>query len=126
MDSSLSSPQGGGLRYPSPMHLTPWQRLLRGAYACVMYALVPVMLYHLVWRGLRDRNYFRRWSERFGWYAHAPLDGSLWVHAVSVGEVNAAAPLIDALRTRYPETPLIVTSSSLGKRAMSSGAAYCG
>ena len=94
------------------MHLTPWQRLLRGAYACVMYALVPVMLYHLVWRGLRDRNYFRRWSERFGWYADGPADGSLWVHAVSVGEVNAAAPLIDALRTRYPQTPLVVTTTT--------------
>ncbi len=77
-----------------------------------MYAMVPVMLYHLVWRGLRDRNYFRRWSERFGWYADAPLDGSLWVHAVSVGEVNAAASLIDALRVRYPQMPLVVTTTT--------------
>lgn len=77
-----------------------------------MYALVPVMLYHLVWRGLRDRNYFRRWSERFGWYVDAPLDGSLWVHAVSVGEVNAAASLIDALRVRYPLMPLVVTTTT--------------
>ncbi len=77
-----------------------------------MYALVPVMLYHLVWRGLRDRNYFRRWSERFGWYGAAPLNGSLWVHAVSVGEVNAAASLIDALRTRYPDAPLVVTTTT--------------
>jgi len=77
-----------------------------------MYALVPVMLYHLVWRGLRDRNYFRRWSERFGWYGVAPIEGSLWVHAVSVGEVNAAAPLIDALRARYPEAPFVVTTTT--------------
>ena len=94
------------------MHLSLWQRLLRGAYACVMYALVPVMLYHLVWRGLRDRNYFRRWSERFGWYADACMPGSLWVHAVSVGEVNAAATLIDELRTRYPGLPLVVTTTT--------------
>ncbi len=94
------------------MKLTFWQRLLRTAYACVMYALVPVMLYHLVWRGLRDRSYFRRWSERFGWYADAPMAGSLWVHAVSVGEVNAAAPLIDALRARWPEIPLVVTTTT--------------
>jgi 3-deoxy-D-manno-octulosonic-acid transferase len=77
-----------------------------------MYALVPVMLYHLVWRGLRDRNYFRRWSERFGWYGAAPIDGALWVHAVSVGEVNAAAPLIDALRARYPDAPLVITTTT--------------
>ncbi len=77
-----------------------------------MYALVPVMLYHLVWRGLRDRNYFGRWSERFGWYGAAPLDGSLWVHAVSVGEVNAAAPLVDALRARYTGLQLVVTTTT--------------
>jgi len=94
------------------MHLTLWQRLLRGAYACVMYAMVPVMLYHLVWRGLRDRNYFRRWSERFGWYGAAPLENTLWVHAVSVGEVNAAAPLVDALRVRHPGTRLVVTTTT--------------
>jgi 3-deoxy-D-manno-octulosonic-acid transferase len=94
------------------MKLTFWQRLLRTAYACVMYALVPVMLYHLVWRGLRDHSYFRRWSERFGWYADAPLSESLWVHAVSVGEVNAAAPLIDALRARWPDVPLVVTTTT--------------
>jgi 3-deoxy-D-manno-octulosonic-acid transferase len=94
------------------MHLSLWQRLLRGAYACAMYAMVPVMLYHLVWRGLRDRNYFRRWSERFGWYGAAPMDGCLWVHAVSVGEVNAAAPLVDALRARYPDSPVVVTTTT--------------
>ncbi len=107
-----SPTDSNGLRYPLPMHLTLWQRLLRGAYSCVMYAMVPVMLYHLVWRGLRDRNYFRRWSERFGWYGVAPLDGCLWVHAVSVGEVNAAAPLVDALCARYPDAQLLVTTTT--------------
>ena len=77
-----------------------------------MYALVPAMLYHLVWRGLRDREYFRRWSERFGWYGAAPMNASLWVHAVSVGEVIAAAPLIDALRKRHPDQPLLVTTTT--------------
>ncbi|HTA65218.1 MAG TPA: lipid IV(A) 3-deoxy-D-manno-octulosonic acid transferase [Xanthomonadaceae bacterium] len=94
------------------MPLSLLQRLLRGAYACVMYALVPAMLYHLVWRGLRDREYFRRWSERFGWYGTAPMQPSIWVHAVSVGEVIAAAPLVDALRARHPDTPLLVTTTT--------------
>ena len=94
------------------MPVSPWQRLLRGAYACVMYALVPAMLYHLVWRGLRDREYFRRWSERFGWYGAAPLAATIWVHAVSVGEVIAAAPLIDALRQRHADAPFLITTTT--------------
>ncbi|MBS0194210.1 MAG: lipid IV(A) 3-deoxy-D-manno-octulosonic acid transferase [Proteobacteria bacterium] len=94
------------------MPVTLWQRLLRGAYACVMYALVPAMLYHLVWRGLRDREYFRRWSERFGWYGVAPLPPTIWVHAVSVGEVIAVAPLVDALRARHPDAIFLVTTTT--------------
>jgi len=77
-----------------------------------MYAAVPALLYHLVWRGLGDRNYFRRWSERFGWYGAPPMEGSLWVHAVSVGEVIAAAPLVDALRARHPDLQLLVTTTT--------------
>ncbi|HEY2345117.1 MAG TPA: lipid IV(A) 3-deoxy-D-manno-octulosonic acid transferase [Xanthomonadaceae bacterium] len=94
------------------MPVSLWQRLLRGAYACVMYALVPAMLYHLVWRGLRDRDYFRRWSERFGWYGAAPLPPTIWMHAVSVGEVIAAAPLVDALRARHPDAAFLVTTTT--------------
>ncbi len=94
------------------MPVSPWQRLLRGAYACVMYASVPALLYHLVWRGLSDRAYFRRWSERFGWYGAAPLPPSIWIHAVSVGEVIAAAPLIDALRARHPDASFLVTTTT--------------
>src|SRR5690606_32121278 len=35
---------------------------------------------------------------------------SIWVHAVSVGEVNAAAPLVDALRKRYADLPFVLTT----------------
>ena len=38
------------------------------------------------------------------------LENSIWVHAVSVGEVVAAAPLVRALERRYPDNPLIVTT----------------
>jgi len=65
---------------------------------------------HLVIRGLRNPDYFRRWPERFG---HTPFTGIgrvLWIHAVSVGEVRAAAPLIDELRQRYPGNEILVTT----------------
>src|SRR3546814_3684291 len=87
------------------MSLTFWQRLERRVYSLVMYLLVPVILWRLAWRGLSQRNYFRRWNERFGFFtARDGEGGALWVHAVSVGEVAAATPLITRLRERYPRS----------------------
>lgn len=93
------------------MSLTYWQRLERRIYSLVMYLLVPVILWRLAWRGISQRDYFRRWNERFGFFAaRSGADGAIWVHAVSVGEVAAATPLIVRLRERYPERPLVITT----------------
>jgi len=83
---------------------------MRALYTFTMYLVTPVILYRLAARGLRLRGYFSRWLERFGYFRDPGLASSIWVHAVSVGEVNAAAPLIDALRRRYGESALVVTT----------------
>lgn len=75
-----------------------------------LYLLTPVILYRLAFRGLRARGYFSRWFERFGFFPDPRIQRSIWVHAVSVGEVNAAAPLIDALKEQYPDDSLVVTT----------------
>lgn len=75
-----------------------------------MYLLAPLTLYHLVWRGMRQREYLQRWGERFGWLAARAPGGALWVHAVSVGEVNAAQPLVNAFRRAHPGRRLVVTT----------------
>ncbi|MCD9029700.1 lipid IV(A) 3-deoxy-D-manno-octulosonic acid transferase [Luteimonas sp. BDR2-5] len=86
------------------------ERLLRGLYSALLYVLVPVTVYHLIWRGFRQSAYFQRWDERYGIYRAPPIDAPVWVHAVSVGEVNAAAPLINALLARDPGRRLLVTT----------------
>ena len=88
------------------------ERMLRSAYSAVLYLLLPVTIYHLVWRGFRQRGYFQRWSERYGYYPGAAPEtrSTIWLHAVSVGEVNAAAPLVEALLARRPQVPLVITS----------------
>lgn len=83
---------------------------MRAIYTLTMYLVTPVILYRLATRGLKMRGYYGRWRERFGFFPRPGFDGSLWVHAVSVGEVNAAAPLIDALRARYAGRPFVVTT----------------
>lgn len=86
------------------------ERALRGLYSAVLYVLVPVTVYHLIWRGFRQGEYFQRWNERYAAYRDPPLAATLWVHAVSVGEVNAAAPLVDALLAQRPGLRLLVTT----------------
>ncbi len=44
------------------------ERLLRGLYSLALYALLPVTIYHLVWRGFRHPAYLSRWNERYAVY----------------------------------------------------------
>jgi 3-deoxy-D-manno-octulosonic-acid transferase len=86
------------------------ERLLRGLYSAALYLLVPVTVYHLIWRGFRQEAYFERWSERYARYAGPAPPPPIWVHAVSVGEVNAVAPLVQALMQARPDLRLLVTT----------------
>ena len=82
---------------------------MRLLYLLALYLTVPLVSVLFLWRGLRDRSYWRNFSERFGFGApQAP--GGAWLHAVSVGEVQACAPLVSALARRHPQLPLTVTT----------------
>ena len=74
--------------------------------------LLPYALFNLVRRGLRYPAYWSRWPERFGY--GVPVDGgkSIWVHAVSVGEVRSAAQLVNELGRRFPGYRLMVTTGT--------------
>jgi 3-deoxy-D-manno-octulosonic-acid transferase len=83
---------------------------VRRAYAVLAWLLAPVFVGHLLWRSLRQPAYRRRIPERFGFgFAPLPTPGIL-VHAVSVGEVTAAAPLVRELQARYPAVPVVLTT----------------
>ncbi len=82
---------------------------MRIFYNIAIYLLTPVLLLHLIWRGLRDADYWHRWSERFGFFQPPRLTNGIVVHAVSVGEVNAAIPMIRGLQARWPDIPIVVT-----------------
>ena len=92
------------------MPTDPFERLLRGLYSAALYLLAPITVYHLIWRGLRQPAYFQRWPERYAVYRDDRPVRTLWVHAVSVGEVNAAVPLVNALRRTRPDLRLLVTT----------------
>lgn len=83
---------------------------MRKLYSLFIYLLTPLALLHLAFRGLRNRDYLKRWSERFAYFETPTATGGIVMHAASMGEVNAASTLIRELLDRYPEYPLCVTT----------------
>jgi len=83
---------------------------LRSLYTVLLYLFAPFVLLRLAWRGLRAPAYWRRWPERFGYSKPLPDKQVIWIHAVSVGEVQAAEPVLRALLERYPDRSLLVTT----------------
>ncbi len=92
------------------MRMDLTERFLRGLYSAVLYVLTPVTVYHLIWRGFRFGEYFQRWSERYASYPGAATRVDVWLHAVSLGEVNAAAPVVNALRREHPQLRWLITT----------------
>lgn len=90
---------------------------MRYLYSLTLYLALPGVLLRLWWRGWRVPQYRRRWRERFG-FVEIAAPGTLWIHAVSVGEVRAAEPLVAALRRRWPQRPVLLTTTTPTGRAM--------
>lgn len=92
---------------PRPAPDTVFQRFF---YALALYLLTPFVLYRLTARGIKYHGYLARWRERFGFFPDPGIRSSIWVHAVSLGEVNAALPLIEALMRRYADSRFVITT----------------
>jgi 3-deoxy-D-manno-octulosonic-acid transferase len=78
----------------------------------------------LLWQAVRHRKYVGSLRERLGALpVSLNLDGepSIWVHAVSVGEVLAARPLLDSLKSRYPGLQLFVSTTTIAGQQMARG-----
>jgi 3-deoxy-D-manno-octulosonic-acid transferase len=89
---------------------------MRFVYILIAYLIAPLWIGALAIRGFRDKTHWRGFSQRFG--LGATVQGrSIWVHAVSVGEVQAAVPLVEALLTRFPQIPLVLTTVTPTGRA---------
>jgi 3-deoxy-D-manno-octulosonic-acid transferase len=94
---------------------------VRRLYSFLTVVLAPLAFAAVLCRGLRDRRYWTGLPERFGWGppTGGPAGGSasIWLHAVSLGEVSAAAALVGALRARHPEIPFVLSTVTLTGRA---------
>jgi len=82
------------------------------SYAWLTRLIIPLLPLYLFWRGRREPAYRQRWRERFGRVPANIAAGSLWVHAASMGEVQAVAPLLKALLKRHPSQAVLITTTT--------------
>ena len=79
-------------------------------YVLLTRLALPFALAADAWQALRNPGQRGRVAQRLGFVTANPRPGCLWVHAVSVGEVQAAAALLNALRVRHPDLPITLTT----------------
>ena len=84
----------------------------RAVYSGLLTLLTPLALARLWWKGRGNPAYRARLGERFGHIPVFPVKPRVWIHAVSVGEVIAATPLVRAWQTRHPEWAVLVTTTT--------------
>lgn len=81
----------------------------RTLYTVLFHLGLPLIALRLWLRARKAPAYAQRIGERFARGLPPMQRGGIWVHAVSVGESIAAAPMIRALLARYPQLPITIT-----------------
>ena len=89
---------------------------MRQLYTIGLRLALPFILLRLWWRGRREPGYREGVPERFGIYSGPRPEKTLWVHAVSVGEARAAAPLVRALKALLPDHAVLMTCTTAAGR----------
>lgn len=82
---------------------------MRYLYTLLVYLAVPYALLRLWWRSYRLPIYRERLLERLGFYPVA-FKECIWLHGVSVGEILAAVPVVNALLAENPSCPFVITT----------------
>ena len=89
---------------------------MRALYTLFLRLVLPLILLRLWWRGRREPGYRESVAERFGAYETDVKPKMVWIHAVSVGEARAAAPLVRALQALLPDHGLLLTCTTAAGR----------
>ncbi len=85
---------------------------MRRIYTLIVYLIMPFVLLRLFWKASIRKQTVSRLKERFG-YCDAQNQGGIWLHAVSVGEVIAAVPLVKKLKIKYPHYPIVMSTMTV-------------
>ncbi len=96
------------------------ERAARLLYTLLWWLALPLLPLRLLWRARSEPGYRARIGERFGHYADPPSRAGpgrrIWIHAVSVGETRAIAPLVERLRAcDSPPSILLTHTTATGR-----------
>lgn len=92
------------------------------SYRLLTKLAVPIAPLMLAWRTRRGKEERERRPERYGLPSIARPSGFLvWFHAASVGEVNAALPVIEAIAASRPDLPLLLTTGTVTSAGLARG-----
>ena len=89
---------------------------MKHLYTIALRLALPLILLRLWWRSRREPGYLEGIEERFGFYSGSRPEKVVWVHAVSVGEARAAAPLVRALKEALPDHAVVMTGTTAAGR----------
>jgi len=93
-------------------------------YNIIVYLILPLTIIKLVYRGIKNKDYLRGWSERFAIYPVSEKNKwlkrkTLWIHCVSVGETKAIYRLLEQLQKKYPRAHFLITHGTpTGKKVV--------
>jgi len=78
-------------------------------YVLAAIAVSPVVLYRMA----RHKRYRTGWANRFGKITRKnPEKKCIWLHAVSVGEINATRTIVDELKNRFPDFEIVISTTT--------------
>jgi 3-deoxy-D-manno-octulosonic-acid transferase len=83
-------------------------------YNIIVYLILPLTIIKLVYRGIKNKDYLKGWTERFAIYPNSEKNKwlkrkTLWIHCVSVGETKAIYSLLEQLQKKYPRAHFLIT-----------------
>jgi 3-deoxy-D-manno-octulosonic-acid transferase len=83
-------------------------------YNIIVYLILPLTIIKLVYRGIKNKDYLKGWTERFAIYPNSEKNKwlkrkTLWIHCVSVGETKAIYTLLEQLQKKYPRAHFLIT-----------------
>ena len=88
-------------------------RIIRNIYNTLFIVLLPLLFIKLMVKSLRLKAGLSRWKELLGIFSDPKIKDSIWIHAVSVGEIMAAMPIIQQIQTKLTNINIVVTCTTI-------------